>query len=69
MLVFVGIGLCAASLLINIIGLAIPYWYYFTLTIPLVGERKIYLGLWSSCSSIGGNTECDAITGEALGMH
>jgi hypothetical protein len=64
MLVFVGIGLCAASLLINIIGLAIPYWVYAS-----VGDSKYYQGLWSSCAPAGGNTDCNDITGEALGMH
>ncbi|XP_060566342.1 uncharacterized protein LOC132725260 isoform X3 [Ruditapes philippinarum] len=53
MLVFVGIGLCASSLLINIIGLAIPYWVYAS-----AGDVKQYSGLWSSCGSVGGNSVC-----------
>jgi hypothetical protein len=53
MLVFVGIGLCAASLLINIIGLAIPYWYYVS-----ADDVKHSYGLWSYCASDGGNSVC-----------
>ncbi|XP_045177032.1 uncharacterized protein LOC123537396 [Mercenaria mercenaria] len=56
MLAFVGIGLCAASLLLNIVGLAIPYWVYAS-----VGDIKHYYGLWLRCASARGLTECAKI--------
>ncbi|XP_053408555.1 uncharacterized protein LOC128559847 [Mercenaria mercenaria] len=62
MLSFVGIGLSAASLLFNIIGLAIPYWNYKS-----IGEFKSYIGLWSTCSpQLGGETVCKKIQDEGL---
>ncbi|XP_045207417.2 uncharacterized protein LOC123559557 [Mercenaria mercenaria] len=61
MLAFVGIGLCAASLLLNIVGLAIPYWVYSS-----AGEIKSYSGLWSLCLSALGQTECAKIPDIAL---
>lgn len=44
MLPFVAIGLCAASLLFNIIGLALPYWLKFS----NLGVSATY-GLWTVC--------------------
>ena len=62
MLVFVGIGLSAASLLFNIIGLAIPYWWYDS-------EDGIssYSGLWKVCGSGGGQSVCLDIPESILG--
>lgn len=45
MLPFVAIGLCAASLLFNIIGLALPYWLKF----GTLGYSTTY-GLWTQCA-------------------
>ena len=48
-----GIGLTAFSLLLNIVGLAIPYWYYGTVLVPRPSNVAItvYLGLWQTCGS------------------
>ena len=43
----VGIGLTAFSLLLNIVGQAIPYWYY--VTVPDYGT--VYIGLWQASQS------------------
>jgi hypothetical protein len=64
MLVFVGIVLSAASLLINIIGLAIPYWNYVS-----AGNLKHYYGLWSACTSAGGNSVCIDTPDAILGIY
>ena len=46
----VGIGLTAFSLLLNIAGLAIPYWYYGS--VQLNGASiTVYFGLWQTCGS------------------
>ena len=46
-----GIGLTAFSLLLNIVGLAIPYWYYETAHLDGGWTRRAYFGLWETCGS------------------
>lgn len=53
----VGIGLAVASLVINIIGLAIPYWLYSSQSVAILTvtiTSKTYQGLWSLCVSESG---------------
>lgn len=64
MLHLVGIGLCAASLLVNIIGLAIPYWESFE-----IGETPGHYGLWSVCYSNGGESKCQSLSDTSAGEY
>lgn len=61
MLPFVAIGVCGASLLINIVGLAIPYWTY----ISAAGGKQNF-GLWSYCVSQAGNSDCASLPDVAI---
>lgn len=64
MLHLVGIGLCAASLLVNIIGLAIPYWVSYE-----IGETSVHYGLWSACVSYAGESKCQSISDTSGGEY
>ncbi|XP_053391518.1 uncharacterized protein LOC128554286 isoform X1 [Mercenaria mercenaria] len=73
MLPLIGLGLAAASLLINIIGLAIPYWLYNSGTSKIFGRKvtaKAYQGLWSRCVSVSGggqsSSSCTSLSNEYL---
>ncbi|XP_060574083.1 claudin-1-like isoform X2 [Ruditapes philippinarum] len=46
----IGLALLGLALISNIIGVAIPYWFYFSLTVQ--GETgSANFGLWKSCGS------------------
>lgn len=62
MLPFVAIGVCGASLLFNIVGLAIPYWTYVS-----VGDVAAYSGLWTVCAPVAADeTVCTSFPSEGL---
>lgn len=50
------IVLSLVSLVADVVGLAIPYWLYYS-----VGDSKTYSGLWKACDDIHGNTKCNSI--------
>lgn len=55
--IIIAIVLCALSAIVDIIGLAIPYWCYVS------GEGgSSYFGLWKSCLPVGGNSVCFSLT-------
>jgi len=61
MLGFIAIGIGGVSLLLNIVGLAIPNWLYKS-----VGDNTIKLGLWRGCFPTGLGTVCDSYTTDAI---
>ena len=61
MLGLAAIGVAVASTILNIVGLAIPYWTYIS-----HGDTKVYAGLWKGCGSSAGQSACITIPSEAV---
>ena len=53
MLHLVGIGLSSVSLVLNIIGLSIPYWFYDNTYNGTMATYGTYAGLWKTCMPSG----------------
>lgn len=56
-LVLVGLGV-----LLDIVGLAIPYWRYLSIDTPF-GSASNYNGLWTFCTSDPTQTNCESFAG------
>lgn len=49
MLGMVGLVLCGLAFISNIVGIAIPYWFYCS-TLVQMDLVSVYYGLWRMCS-------------------
>lgn len=59
-LVLVGLGV-----LLDLIGLAIPYWRYYNQDVSGITYRFNY-GLWTGCNEIGSSRECGGFVSEEI---
>ena len=56
--------LCGISFVLAVVGMAIPYWTYYS-----VGENWASGGLWQRCSHLHGSTNCVGLTENAYGIE
>ena len=46
----IALGIAGLALVLNIIGVALPYWFHFSLTVQGI-KGSVNFGLWKTCGS------------------
>lgn len=62
----IGLVLCGMAFILNIVGLAIPYWFYYSKTLS-GASTNIYYGLWRICVEFQDQIKCNSYDNTLFG--